>query len=496
MPGIFLSYRRVDTEAWAGRLFERLQSKFGPQVFMDIKGGIPRGADFERVLTTALAGCDVLLALIGPQWLGCTRTDGTRRLDVPDDWVRNEIDSALQRNIPVVPVLVGDARRPDRAELPEVLRSLPLHETAVVREKDFEYDFEELVKDVRRQTSLRDVGALHHPESGTILLRNIIVGMPAAADLMSRSAHAVQSARGHIKELELYKTIHDLLHDIEFEIQRPIQEGGPKGGGLRQFRRKFNELRIDILNESEGHELPGTRAALVEALQSTADTFKDAGDTLTQEAYDNLLFELSGLLGFSSFLDGAISKTEEQLDLADVTARMARVQGLLPVDDSAQDPDLGRALKDFSRSVETLRAIQLELEWRVREHGQFQALDSLLRTICKAPGPKLAKQWQKVKQLRSGLAFREPWQENHADIEITESEIEVAFVKGDGDAARGLLSQYFYDISSVFLGVDADLKRFVGKLNRINPVLDALLTTSDMEAAYDERDGGECRSTL
>jgi TIR domain len=97
MPGIFLSYRRIDTEAWAGRLFERLQRRFGvSQVFMDIKGGIPRGADFERVLTEALTGCEVLLTLIGPQWLTCARTDGTRRLDVPEDWVCNEIVSALR----------------------------------------------------------------------------------------------------------------------------------------------------------------------------------------------------------------------------------------------------------------------------------------------------------------------------------------------------------------------------------------------------------------
>ena len=47
MPGIFLSYRRIDTEPWAGRLFEGLKRRFGDsQIFMDIKGGIPRGADF------------------------------------------------------------------------------------------------------------------------------------------------------------------------------------------------------------------------------------------------------------------------------------------------------------------------------------------------------------------------------------------------------------------------------------------------------------------
>src|SRR5688572_31729121 len=114
MPGIFISYRRIDTLAWAGRLFADLRKSFGAsQVFMDINGGIPRGADFEQVLTKALAGCDALLALIGPQWIGCTRSDGTRRLDAPDDWVRNEISTVLHRNIPVMPVLLGDAPLPD-----------------------------------------------------------------------------------------------------------------------------------------------------------------------------------------------------------------------------------------------------------------------------------------------------------------------------------------------------------------------------------------------
>ena len=74
MSGIFISYRRMDTLPWAGRLFADLRKSFGaPQVFMDINGGIPRGANFEQVLTAALASCDVLLALIGPQWTTCTR---------------------------------------------------------------------------------------------------------------------------------------------------------------------------------------------------------------------------------------------------------------------------------------------------------------------------------------------------------------------------------------------------------------------------------------
>ena len=75
MAGIFVSYRRSDTLPWAGRLFDGLTRFFGKGgVFMDINGGIPRGADFERVLTEALASCDALLALIGPTWLECKRT--------------------------------------------------------------------------------------------------------------------------------------------------------------------------------------------------------------------------------------------------------------------------------------------------------------------------------------------------------------------------------------------------------------------------------------
>jgi hypothetical protein len=107
MSGIFISYRRKDTLPWAGRLFDGLSRCFGKgQVFMDISGGIPRGANFEKVLTEALAGCDALLALIGPEWLSCKRSDGRRRLEVPDDWVRNEIATGLRRGIPVVPVLL------------------------------------------------------------------------------------------------------------------------------------------------------------------------------------------------------------------------------------------------------------------------------------------------------------------------------------------------------------------------------------------------------
>ena len=173
MPGVFISYRRIDTLPWAGRLFADLRKTFGaPQVFMDINGGIPRGADFEQVLAGALAGCDALLALIGPQWLLCTGADGkARRLDLPEDWVRNEIATALRRNVPVVPVLLGGTPLPGRVELPEDLHSLCQREQAEVTDSRWDYDIGELIKDVIKLTMLRPWMTWSPPTPGSVCSR-------------------------------------------------------------------------------------------------------------------------------------------------------------------------------------------------------------------------------------------------------------------------------------------------------------------------------------
>ncbi|MES2717204.1 MAG: toll/interleukin-1 receptor domain-containing protein [Pseudomonadota bacterium] len=138
MSGIFISYRRQDSLVWAGRLFDTLRLHFGGRmVFMDINGGIPRGANFERRLAAALEGCDALLALIGPQWLHHAGPDGARRLDQAHDWVRREIAGSLQRNIPVVPVLLGGAQMPAEADLPADLQPLCKQQKAVLADTDW-----------------------------------------------------------------------------------------------------------------------------------------------------------------------------------------------------------------------------------------------------------------------------------------------------------------------------------------------------------------------
>jgi len=118
---IFMSYRREDTAYAAGWLFDRLASHFGRgKVFKDVDS-IELGDDFVEAITTAVESCDVLLAVIGDQWLTITDQAGRRRLDNPDDFVRLEIEAALTRNVRVIPVLVEGARMPHADELPASL---------------------------------------------------------------------------------------------------------------------------------------------------------------------------------------------------------------------------------------------------------------------------------------------------------------------------------------------------------------------------------------
>lgn len=124
-PNIFIGYRREDGAGWAGRLHADLQAQLdrNSQIFMDVDG-IPPGEDFRTYIDHAIAQCDAFVAMIGPNWLDARNEQGRRRLDDPHDFVRLEIAAALNRDIRVIPVLVGGARLPTAEELPEPLGPL------------------------------------------------------------------------------------------------------------------------------------------------------------------------------------------------------------------------------------------------------------------------------------------------------------------------------------------------------------------------------------
>lgn len=133
MPQIFISYRRGPNGYVATYLADEIKRQFGPgTVFMDIDN-IPLGVDFRNHLSAAVSECHALLVLIGDDWLTNSLPDGTRRIDVADDFVRIEIEAALQRDIPVIPVITNNARVPLPAELPESLRPLAFRNAAELR---------------------------------------------------------------------------------------------------------------------------------------------------------------------------------------------------------------------------------------------------------------------------------------------------------------------------------------------------------------------------
>lgn len=160
---VFISYRRDDSVDIAGRLADRLADKLGvSSIFMDI-ASIPAGADFAQVIREEIEQCDVLLAVIGPKWADAIDSSGRRRLDNPDDFIRREIESALRRAIPVVPVLVGGSSMPRSQDMPEPLRELAYRNAAVVRSgPDFRSDTDRLVEALKRlgPRAELDVGTL------------------------------------------------------------------------------------------------------------------------------------------------------------------------------------------------------------------------------------------------------------------------------------------------------------------------------------------------
>ena len=145
MPRVFISYRRDDSAAHAGRIYDRLRDQFGAeQVFRDIDAITP-GAKFAKVIAERIENCDALIAIIGKDWLHAEDGEGKRRLDDPDDWVKAEIREALTRGKLVIPVLVEGARMPKDSELPAEIAALAGCHAIEISESRFDYDTERLL---------------------------------------------------------------------------------------------------------------------------------------------------------------------------------------------------------------------------------------------------------------------------------------------------------------------------------------------------------------
>jgi len=147
---IAISYRREDSTPVAGRLHDRLRAEFGKEnVFMDFDS-IPYGVDFREHIHSTLQRADIVVAVVGPGWLGVQK-EMSRRIDDPSDFVRLEIAGALQRGIPVIPVLVDDTPMPKPDMLPPDMQTFAFRNALILDTGiDFHHHADRLVAGIRQ----------------------------------------------------------------------------------------------------------------------------------------------------------------------------------------------------------------------------------------------------------------------------------------------------------------------------------------------------------
>jgi hypothetical protein len=157
---VFISYRRSDSSADAGRLYDALRRRFGREnLFMDVDSLRP-GEDWVDAVEAAVTRSDVLLAIIGPTWADAKDDDGQLRLHNELDRVRLEIEAALRNQKPVIPVLVEGAPMPTSEDLPESLKPLLRRHAIRISHPTFESDLSALVR------ALRTIEKAKHPKPG------------------------------------------------------------------------------------------------------------------------------------------------------------------------------------------------------------------------------------------------------------------------------------------------------------------------------------------
>ncbi|MFZ3359249.1 MAG: TIR domain-containing protein [Xanthobacteraceae bacterium] len=148
MPKIAISYRRADSEAMTGRIFDRLAGHFGREVIFRDIDSIPPGIDFRVHINEMLRQTNILLAVIGPDWLGPS-SGGADRIQQESDAVRVEIETALRRRTPLIPILIGNTRMPSSDQLPPSLKDFAFRNAVRVDTgQDFDYHMDRLIRSI------------------------------------------------------------------------------------------------------------------------------------------------------------------------------------------------------------------------------------------------------------------------------------------------------------------------------------------------------------
>ena len=280
MPSIFISYRRIDSTGSAGRLFDRLSHHFGrDHVFMDTEGSIERGADFPEVIEKAVASANAMVVVIGRHWLDCADATGKPRLHNNDDWVRNEIASALRRNILVLPVFVDGATMPATEALPEDLSRLTRKQAAEISNTRWDYDVAQIITILGKTTPAAGHAFTRHKKTiaaALALIATVIVVAvsfhekrdPPAGEPVASPLDATKAGAGTRTEANAANDLRGYWQDDDGAIYKIVErEGGGYDMGrikppetnpayrIVQIKQRNVEISIGVLPSGTQHSV-------------------------------------------------------------------------------------------------------------------------------------------------------------------------------------------------------------------------------------------------
>jgi hypothetical protein len=248
---VFISYRRSDSEGYAGRLYDRLSAHLGPgNVFMDVDT-IEPGVDFAREIEAAVNSCDVLLAIIGPQWLTVKDRQGKLRLQDSQDYVRLEIAAALERGIRVIPTLIQGASMPHSSALPENLKPLARRNAIELSSTRFHTDVDKLIRAIERaiETAHKDqytdqrksgegekLGELNVAQAGDSLIESLAENLSietlggVATPVINRGAPLP------VRISKIFSTAADNQTSVEIHLLRGVRSMAADNTSLGKFQ--------------------------------------------------------------------------------------------------------------------------------------------------------------------------------------------------------------------------------------------------------------------
>ena len=235
---IFISYRRDDSEGEAGRLSDDLAETFPEQsVFMDVDA-IQPGRDFRKAIDESIRKCSVLLAVVGQRWVESKDASGRRRLEDESDFVRLEIASALQRDIPVIPVLVRGARMPSPEQLPEDLRELAYRNAVELSHARWKSDVQVLIRALRPYTEPSGLKSGTVPEKPAPIAKPVETSTAIERAVIDRVSKHLAGYIGPIAEIVVKRAARQCtsVADLCATVAQEIDESADRARFLASCR--------------------------------------------------------------------------------------------------------------------------------------------------------------------------------------------------------------------------------------------------------------------